>query len=118
VITEVTLTGDVRFLDLPSEVLELLSANGLSPGEYGPWFENQDSANMGADFGTVLIGRADLSDDAAYEITKTLVENAAAMGEAHAAWRTFEPENAWKPENTGIPLHPGAERYYQERGWM
>lgn len=118
VITEVTLTGDVRFLDLPQPVLEHLSANGLNPGEYGPWFENQDGPNMGADFGTVLIAHASLSDDVAYEITRTLVENAEAMAQAHAAWRTFVPEQAWMPENTGIPLHPGAERYYRERGWM
>ena len=24
----------------------------------------------------------------------------------------------WKRENTGMPLHAGAERYYRERGWL
>jgi TRAP-type uncharacterized transport system substrate-binding protein len=27
-------------------------------------------------------------------------------------------KDAWRPENVGIPLHPGAVRYYRERGWM
>ena len=40
------------------------------------------------------------------------------LGAAHAAWKFFKPENAFKPENTGIELHPGAVRYYKERGWM
>jgi TRAP-type uncharacterized transport system substrate-binding protein len=30
----------------------------------------------------------------------------------------FVAQDAWRPENTGIPLHPGAARYYRERGWL
>jgi TRAP-type uncharacterized transport system substrate-binding protein len=36
----------------------------------------------------------------------------------HQAWKEFEPEEAWKPENNAIPLHPGAAKYYRERGWL
>ncbi len=118
-ITEVSLTGNVRFIDVPEKALKVLAENGLNPSQYGPdWFKGQTGETWGADLGTVLVANASLSDDVAYQITKTLVENAAAMGEAHAAWKTFKPENAWKPELTGVPLHPGAERYYRERGWM
>jgi uncharacterized protein len=117
-ITEVSLTGNVRFVDLPKEALVLLEKNGLSIGEYGPWFKGQSGKNTGADLGTVLIASAKLSDDVAYTITKTLCDNAKKLGEAHAAWKRFKPENAWKTANVGIPLHPGAIRYYKERGWM
>ncbi|MDT9081471.1 TAXI family TRAP transporter solute-binding subunit, partial [Escherichia coli] len=61
---------------------------------------------------------ASLDEEKAYQITKALVENAETMGNAHAAWKLFKPEDAWKPENVGIELHPGAVRYYKERGWM
>lgn len=117
-ITEVNLTADVAFLDIPPEAMDLLAKNGLQPGTYGPWFEDQTKANTGANLGTVLIASKSLDEETAYQITKTLVENAGAMGEAHAAWRNFKPEEAWKPENVGIELHPGAVRYYKERGWM
>ncbi len=117
-ITEVNLTADTVFLDIPKEALDLLTKNGLTPGKYGPWFEDQTGANVGANLGTVLIAAASLDEEKAYQITKALCENAEAMAAAHAAWKTFKPENAFKPENTGIPLHPGAVRYYQERGWM
>ena len=30
----------------------------------------------------------------------------------------FNPMTSWKPENVGLPLHPGAERAYREKGWM
>ena len=117
-ITEVTLTAGMRFLDIPQDAMDVLTANGLTAGTYGPWFDGQESANTGANLGTVLIANASLSEEAAYQITRTLIENAAAMGEAHAAWRAFNPETAWQPAQVGIPLHPGAERYYRERGWM
>lgn len=117
-ITEVSLTTDVVFLDVPEDAMALLTKNGLTAGEYGPWFSDQTRANKGANLGTVLIASASLDEEKAYEITKALVENAAALGEAHAAWRSFNPEASWKPENVGIELHPGAIRYFKERGWM
>lgn len=117
-ITEVNLTADIVFLDIPQKGLDALAANGLVPGSYGPWFDDQKAQNTGANLGTVLIANASLDDETAYLITKTLIENAAAMGEAHAAWKAFDPKTAFLPENTGIPLHPGAERYYREAGLM
>lgn len=117
-ITEVGLTADVSWLDIPPPAMELLTRNGLSAGTYGPWYQGQTKANVGANLGTVLIANAALDEDKAYLITKTLIENAEKLGAAHAAWRSFKPEVAFKPENTGIALHPGAIRYYKERGWM
>lgn len=117
-ITEVSLTGDVRFVDLPKVALDALAKNGLNPKQYGQWFKGQKGPNWGADFGTVLIASSKLPDDLAYEITKTVIENAGKMGEAHAAWKSFKPEDAWKPEMTGVALHSGAAKYYKERGWL
>lgn len=117
-ITEVNLTAETVFLDIPPAALDLLAANGLTAGTYGPWFEDQTAANSGANLGTVLIANASLPEETAYLITQTLIENAAALGEAHAAWRAFDPAAAFLPENTGIPLHPGAERYFREAGLM
>ena len=117
-ITEVNLTADTLFLDIPPAAVDLLAQNGLTAGSYGPWFDDQTGENAGANLGTVLIASAVLSDETAYLITRTLVENAAALGEAHAAWRAFDPAAAFLPENTGIPLHPGAERYFREVGLM
>lgn len=117
-ITEVNLTADTVFMDIPQEAMDALSRNGLTAGEYGPWFDDQTGKNIGANLGTVLIASASLDEEKAYQITKALVENAETLGNAHAAWKFFKPEDAWKAENVGIALHPGAIRYYKERGWM
>ena len=70
------------------------------------------------DLGTSIIANKGLADDVAYLVTKTVVENKAELVKAHQAFPDFVPEDAWKPDNNAIPLHPGAERYYRERGWI
>ncbi len=117
-LTEVTTTTAMRFLDYPVAVIEQLLGAGISRTPMPPWFQGQlasvDSVNMG----TVLITHQDLPPDLAYLITKTICENADAMAAAHRAWEDFEPRRGGLLENTGVPLHPGAERYFREMGWL
>jgi len=64
----------------------------------------------------VLIVRADVPDDIVYGITKLICEHPDMIrtwGSTHAR---FNPETAWK--DVGGILHPGAERYYREKGYM
>jgi len=37
---------------------------------------------------------------------------------AHSGFKDFTPEEAGKLEKFGIPLHPGAEKYYREKGMI
>ena len=67
---------------------------------------------------TILIVRADLDEEVVYTVTKALLENKAALDKGHAGLKPFDPETAWKQEKLSVPLHPGAARYYKERGWM
>lgn len=117
-VTEVTLTIPMQFLDLPERVLNKLAMAGLRPAEVPVSFKGQDKPTKGIDLGTVIIANASLSEDLAYRITKTVCENQETLSKAHKAWSRFQPEQAWRIENTGIQLHPGAERYYHERGWI
>lgn len=115
-VTEVTTTVDVRFVDFPDEVLDQLKGPGVRAVAMPEWFRGQDGPTKGVDMGTVLIANANMSDELAYLITKILVENRDEMARAHKAWADFDPAEGAKIENTGIPLHPGAARYYRERG--
>lgn len=116
--TEAMLTGNVVFLDLPRKSIAYLEKQGLAPSTTPAIFPNQADPTRSVDFGTQLVANKDVSEDLAYLITKTVNENKDEMAAAHKAWANFVPEEAWKPGNTGIPLHPGAEKYYKERGWM
>lgn len=67
---------------------------------------------------TTLIARDDMPDWEAYAITKAVCEHTKQLATATKALANFKPEDAWKPDNVNLPLHPGAARYYRERGWL
>ena len=117
-ITEVSLTADVKFVDLSEKARNALAKNGVKPTQFPQWFKGQSGPTWGADFGTHLIARADLPDDVAYNIVKTFMEKRADLVKAYPAFAAFDPKEAADASNNGIPLHPGAARYYKEQGLM
>ena len=117
-VTEVTLTANVRFVDLPDKTLAYLAQRGLKPTPMPEWFKGQKGPTKAVDLGTNIIAHKDLPDNVAYAITKTVVENKEKLVQSHKAFSDFKPEDAWRPENLGIPLHAGAQKYYRERGWL
>ncbi|HUQ93072.1 MAG TPA: TAXI family TRAP transporter solute-binding subunit [Bryobacteraceae bacterium] len=117
-LTEAATLSDIRFLDFDPSLLAELERQGMRPTPLPAWFRGQTHPTQSADCGTVLIARDDLADDLAYLITKTICEQRSVMIQAHKAWTDFEPSRSWRPEATGIPLHPGSIRYFKERGWL
>lgn len=117
-IQEISLTGDVSFIDLSPESIEALAEIGIVKGEIPKWFDIQEEVVIGGDYGTHLITHKDLSDDLAFQITKTVVEHMDSLAEDFPAWKAFVREKAASPEKNGIPLHPGAARYYKEVGLL
>lgn len=60
------------------------------------------------------IAHKDLDDDTAYKIVKAVLENNDRMVKGHSAAKETLPENATR--NSFLPFHPGAVKYYQEKG--
>ena len=117
-LTEAATTASIRFIDLDAGLLTHLSQQGMKPKPLPAWFKGQSGPTAAVDCGTVLIARDDLPEHLAYLITKTICENRDVMLQAHKAWADFNPPASHKLEATGIPLHPGAERYFRERQWL
>lgn len=61
-----------------------------------------------------LITHSGVSDELAYQMTKSMYENLDTLYAAHNAAKGIKRENAIK--GMPIPLHPGAARYYKEVG--
>jgi TRAP transporter TAXI family solute receptor len=61
-----------------------------------------------------LAVRADVDEDAVYQITKTVYENLAFLNAIHGATKAMAIEKAIA--GLPMPLHPGAAKYYTEVG--
>ena len=118
-ISEIATFTDVRFLGLEPERVKGLAPLGYNPATMPPdTFKNQAQPVNTVGFPTVLITNTGLPEPLAYTITKTIVENKEALMRGHAGLAEFDPKTAWQPDEVGLPLHPGAERVYREKGWM
>jgi TRAP transporter TAXI family solute receptor len=64
----------------------------------------------------VLIASSDLKEGAVYNLTKALFENQSELASAHAKGKELNLVTAIK--GVSIPFHPGALKYYKEKGLM
>lgn len=56
-------------------------------------------------------------DAAVYELVKAVFENFEEFKKLHPAFVALDPKNMIK-DGLSAPLHPGAVKYYKEKGWM
>ena len=63
---------------------------------------------------TTLIAHESMSDEVAYNITKSILENKEDLVKGHNFFKDLFPQNI--VDACDAPLHPGAEKYYKEIG--
>ena len=74
---------------------------------------DSDVATIGVT--NVLVVSSAIENDLAYAIVKLMFDQKAALVAAHPEARHLEVPTA--ADVSPAPFHPGAERYYKERGW-
>ena len=62
----------------------------------------------------ILVAKAELEEDIVYRITKAMFENIKTIEGAHAKGKEVKLEKALI--GMPIPLHPGADKFYKEKG--
>lgn len=65
---------------------------------------------------TILVAHEKVSDEAAYAVVKSLVENHAKLVAANALAKEWSKEHATRGITGVVPFHPGAEKYLKEAG--
>lgn len=115
--TELALTHDMYFVQLSDETLANMEEKGYAPLTMpaGTW-NKQDSDIKTVGSQQNILVPASMSDDVAYALTKAMCENKEDMASAVASLSYFDPETAGLKELTGVALHPGAQKYYEEAG--
>jgi TRAP transporter TAXI family solute receptor len=89
-----------------------LYSKGVIPAKTYP---GQTADNKIAVVQNILVSNAKMSDKMAYDIVKTLIEKKPELVAVHREAENFTVENQTK-DNTTIPWHPGAEKYFKEKG--
>ena len=68
-------------------------------------------------FDMVFFTQPSMSDDVAYQVTKTLYENKAGLAATFPAFNLFDPGKMAKTVRD-VPFHPGAIKFYREVGLL
>jgi len=64
-----------------------------------------------------LVTSSKVSDDTVYALVKATFENFDEFKKLHPAFANLDPKHMIK-DGLSAPLHPGAVKYYKEKGWM
>lgn len=78
-------------------------------------YKGMDADNQAATVTNLLAVHQNMDDKTAYAITKAMFENVVDLVRVHAEAVNIKLENQ-KSENSSIPWHPGAIRFYAEKG--
>jgi len=117
---EISQKSDLTFLALPEDLLDKLAKQydyerrdlplGLFRGVDQP-------VPTVARTGTVIYGRTDMPDDFAYTLAKAIDDHQDLLQWSNGSLNfSYNYHTVWKAY--GIPLHPGAARYYREKSYM
>ncbi len=63
-----------------------------------------------------VVTNESVADDVVYDMVKTVFENLEELRASHAAFRNLNPEEML--QGLSAPFHPGAVKFYKEKGWM
>lgn len=83
----------------------------------GGLYEGNDEDVTTFGVSATMVSSADVDDDLVYEVVKTVFENFDRFKQLHPAFENLDEEEMIS-EGLSAPLHEGAKRYYEERGWL
>ncbi len=117
-ITQIAVTTPVRVIPIPDDILKKLKDEGyifyvrqvLPKDTYKGVTEDTPTLAVKA----ILVASADLPEDVVYEMTKVLFDNVETLRAVHQKARYISLDTAL--DGMSIPLHPGAYKYYTEKG--
>ena len=108
-------SGQSTLIPIPSDIVARIDravyvAATIPAGTY----DGQSGDVQTASVPNFLVTREGVSDDVAYQMTKSLFEHLDQLVQTQAAAKDIDVKKA--ATDLPIPLHPGAERYYREVG--
>jgi TRAP transporter TAXI family solute receptor len=119
-IQEATTSCDAVVVDVAGpEVDKLVSENPyyakatVPGGMYKGTDEDVNTFGVRATF----VSSSDVDEDTVYQVVKAVFDNFDRFKELHPAFANLTAEEMVK-DGLSAPLHPGAEKYFKEKGWI
>ena len=114
-------SAKLRLISVPEDVIEKMRQinpgfirHVISKSTYAQYGIDEDVVTIQAP--TILIANAKMSPDAVYKVTKAAVEGREDFARVTAAMKGVTAKDM--AQNHGLPMHPGAEKYYREAGLL
>ncbi|MAM63717.1 TAXI family TRAP transporter solute-binding subunit [Maritimibacter sp. UBA3975] len=83
----------------------------------GGMYRGNDEDTMTFGVGATFVTSSNVSEDAVYTVVSSVFENFEDFTGLHPAFANLVPEEM-ASAGLSAPLHAGAEKYYQEQGWL
>lgn len=105
----------VNFVPVPADVVSKIGDAAYQPAPVpANTYTGQTAVVSTIAINNLLVTHEKVPAEVVYQMTKGIFENLERLGNSHAAARQIKLEKAI--DGLPIPLHPGAEKYYREKG--
>ncbi|HWQ78094.1 MAG TPA: TAXI family TRAP transporter solute-binding subunit, partial [Anaerovoracaceae bacterium] len=112
-------TGDYVLVNADPEILQKAIDAEMPYAKLGVieagTYEGQDKAITALFCKSNIFTRDSVPDEVVYEFVKQVYDNWDEIKLSHAILPTLDPASFY---DVGFPLHPGAEKYYKEKGYI
>ncbi|MGY4316179.1 TAXI family TRAP transporter solute-binding subunit [Bradyrhizobium sp. JR3.5] len=111
---DLSTSSEITVVAVPKETVDKIGPPFVSVIIPANTYTGQDKDVPTAAVVNYLVTSSAVSDDLAYQMTKLVYESLPELANAHAAGK--EIKLAAAATGSPVPLHPGAIRYYKEKG--
>ncbi len=119
-IQEATSTVDAKLVSVTGDAIDKLIADNSYYAKAvipGGLYKGNDADVETFGVKATFVTSADVDDEVVYTVVKAVFDNFDRFKGLHPAFANLKEEEMISA-GLSAPLHPGAEKYYRERGWI
>lgn len=119
-IQEATTTTDANIVAVEGAAIEKLIADNPYYAKAtipGGMYKGTDSDVNTFGVKATFVSSSDVPEETIYQVVKAVFDNFGRFKKLHPAFANLKETDMIK-DGLSAPLHPGAAKYYKERGWM
>lgn len=113
-IRDLAASVDIVVVEVPKAVIDKAGAPFVSTPIPANTYGGQTSDVNTAAVVNFLVTHEGMKEETVYQMTKQIFENLPEIASSHSAGKAIKLEGAL--EGMSVPLHPGAARYFKEKG--